>query len=534
MERKTIVAIVLSLAVMVGWNGWYYWRYKGVIETNLHKKQMEKKDGVKPETASASPSATAPSGDSKPLDLSVGADARAAAEIRKILVNTGVAEMTLSTAGGTISSLRLFHYKDGSGNPTELINPKSLIRPLSLAFATPDASKKINDSIFTADATGNITLTPGNPVASVLFSLRLENGVSITKKLTLHYGSYLADLDVGVDIPSADVTGSAYGLVWGGLGGEEGQNSYIGPVILVDGKRLADEPKDKEPKDYEGQILWGGLTNKYYCATFIPGPRKSRITTSRMDDKSYAVSLQLPANNVNRLSLYVGPKDHTELKKVGNEMMRMINYGWFDILANPLFLLLTLFNSFIGNFGISIILLTVLVKLLFWPLSQSSFKSMEKMKKVQPQMKMIQERYKNDKAKLNEELIALYRKHKINPMAGCLPIVLQIPVFVALYKVLLESIDLKGAPFLLWITDLSAKDPYYVTPILMGLSMLAQQKMSPATGDPMQRKIMMFMPAIFTFMFINFPSGLVIYWLVNNLLSILQQYTIQMRNKQEV
>jgi YidC/Oxa1 family membrane protein insertase len=336
---------------------------------------------------------------------------------------------------------------------------------------------------------------------------------------------------VGVNGPG--VAGSTFGISWISIGGEEGKSySYVGPVVLMDDKRLADNAKEKEPLVYEGNILWGGLTNKYYCNAFIPlAGGKQKLTAFKVGEKD-ALTLQLPSGVTNNLAVYIGPKDHGELNKTGHEFIRMINYGWFDILANPLFSLLTWFNSFIGNFGFSIILLTVLVKLLFWPLSQASFKSVEKMKKVSPEMKMIQERYKNDRMKMNEELIALYKKYNINPMAGCLPIILQIPVFVALYKVLLESIDLKGADFIFWIHDLSMKDPYYVTPVLMGLSMLAQQKMSPASTDPLQRKLMMAMPLVFTVMFISFPSGLVIYWLVNNLLSILQQYLLIMQQKE--
>jgi YidC/Oxa1 family membrane protein insertase len=180
--------------------------------------------------------------------------------------------------------------------------------------------------------------------------------------------------------------------------------------------------------------------------------------------------------------------------------------------------------SYTHNYGVAIILITVLIKIIFFPLSQKSFRSMNEMKKVQPYIKIIQERYKDDKAMLNQEMMKVYKEHKVNPLGGCMPMLLQVPVFIALYNALLVSIELRGAPFMLWIQDLSEKDPYYVTPILMGASMFVQQKMTPTMGDPLQAKMMQFLPLIFTFMFLNFPVGLVIYWLVNNVLTIAQQY----------
>lgn len=531
MERKTLVAIAVSLAVVLLWDVWYYHRYKDTLAANRLKaaqKIKEPRAEAKPAASGATPApATEAASTSKPSELAPAPQEKIS---RNITINTGDATVTVSTAGGVVSSYRLLKYKNGEGNPTEIVAPKGGTPPLALEFATPEVSQKINSAVFFSPAPDNIELSEQNPTASVPLSLTLENGVTITKTLDFRRGSYLIGLRASVNGPG--VAGSTFGISWNGVGGEEGKSqSYVGPVVLVDDKRLANAPKEKASQTYEGDVSWGGLTNKYYCAAFILPGGKAKLTAAKTNGE-FVTTLQLPAGSDNRLTIYAGPKDHEELKKVGHGFIRMINYGWFDVLANPLFSLLIFFNSVIGNFGISIILLTVGVKLLFWPLSQSSFRSVEKMKRVQPEMKMLQERYKNDRMKQNEELIALYKKHGINPMAGCLPIFLQIPVFVALYKVLLESIDLKGAPFLFWIHDLSTKDPYYVTPVLMGISMFAQQRMSPSSGDPLQRKLMMAMPVIFTVMFIKFPSGLVIYWLVNNLLSIFQQYLLIKQNKE--
>lgn len=531
MEKKTILAVVLSLAVVLGWNFWYYHRYKGTLEANLMAAEQQKAAKEAPPANAPPPAAAATSaGAADPMGA---ISAEQPVNARTVVVDTGVTHITLSNEGGVIQSLQLAKFTDDTGNTIDLVDQKSPLKPLSLKFATTEATQKINKTLFATDAPESITLTPEKPDATVVFHLSLDNGVVITKKLAFSHGSYTVGIDTAVTLPGGDVTGSSFGLAWSGLGGDKDTISYHGPVVLVDGKRLANAPKANEPKDYDGKILWSGLTGKYFCTAFLLDAEKSKVTTTQPYEKGYEITVQLPSNaGSNKLSLYAGPKDHAALDKAGHELDRIINYGWFDIIAKPLYMALLWLNGFVGNYGWSVIILTILVKTIFWPMTQSSFRSMEKMRAVQPQLKKLQERYKNDKAKLNEEMIALYREHQINPLSGCLPIVLQIPVFVALYKVLLESIELKGAPFMLWIHDLSMKDPYYVFPVLMGISMFVQQKMSPASTDPVQRNIMLILPVIFTVMFINFPAGLVVYWLVNNLLSILQQYIIRLQKKE--
>jgi len=254
------------------------------------------------------------------------------------------------------------------------------------------------------------------------------------------------------------------------------------------------------------------------------------------------ISVEPSAQVSSQYTLYLGPRDLGILKQLEKKLDRAVNFGWTDIIAKPLLYLLRFFNQYINNYGVSIIVLTILIKILFWPLTHKSYKSMKEMQKLQPRMAKIREKYKDNKEKLNKEMMALYKTYKVNPMGGCLPMIIQIPVFFALFRLLGNSIELRHAPFMLWITDLSAPDrlfsfsfkipmmsPPYGIPVLtllMGASMFVQQKMTPTPGDPTQAKIMMFLPIIFTFMFINFPSGLVLYWLVNNILSIGQQYRI--------
>jgi len=224
--------------------------------------------------------------------------------------------------------------------------------------------------------------------------------------------------------------------------------------------------------------------------------------------------------------LFVGPKDIDILKAQGDSLEKSLDLGWFTEIAKPMLYSIKFFYKYVGNYGVAIIIITIILKVLFFPLTHKSYKSMKGMQKIQPEMTKLREKYKDDRDTMNKEVMALYREHKVNPMGGCLPMVVQIPVFFALYKSLMFSIELRHAPFFLWVTDLADKDPYYVTPVIMGVTMFIQQKMTPSQMDPMQQKIMLALPVVFTFMFLSFPSGLVLYWLVNNVLTIGQQMYI--------
>ena len=229
---------------------------------------------------------------------------------------------------------------------------------------------------------------------------------------------------------------------------------------------------------------------------------------------------------------WFGPKVRTLLEEAPGNLSNAVHFGIFSFIARPLLAMLNFFHTYVGNWGIAIIILTCCIRFFFWPLSQKSYKSMEQMKKLQPMMKKLREKYGNDKQALNREVMQLYRTYKVNPAGGCLPILVQIPVFIGLYQALLNSIELRHAAFIrylpftdiVWLADLSAADPFYITPILMGATMFLQQWITPAAGDPTQQKIMMFMPLVFFFMFLNFPAGLVLYWLCNNILSVGQQW----------
>jgi len=332
------------------------------------------------------------------------------------------------------------------------------------------------------------------------------------------------------------------------------KSSYVfsGPAALIDGelKEIKTKKIASEGSSYAGRITWVASEDQYFVSAIIPEePQKASMRLSLTPREVLEATYVDPSPPVApgtertyRYKLYFGPKSLQALGSEGSELGRILDFGFFDIIAKPLLHAMNFIHRYIPSYGIAIILITIIVKILFWPLSNKSYQSMSQMKRLQPKMAEIRAKYKHDKKMMNQELMGLYKVYKVNPLGGCLPMILQIPVFFAFYKMLYQAIELRHAPFFLWITDLSAPDrlfhfsfkipmmtPPYGIPVLtiiMGASMFFQQKMSPPPGDPAQAKMMMFMPIFFTFIFINFPSGLVLYWLVNNILSMAQQYYI--------
>ncbi|MBF0419589.1 MAG: membrane protein insertase YidC [Magnetococcales bacterium] len=314
---------------------------------------------------------------------------------------------------------------------------------------------------------------------------------------------------------------------------------FQGPMGFLDGKRVQHPYEDLRKHDVHDSAAkgWAGFSDKYFLAALITTDTNKKRFYFDFDNPAHRVgnvsdkqSIAPKSQFTRSLLLYIGPKEIKVLEHVGHDLERSIDYGWFHFLAVPLVELLLVFYGFLHNFGLAIIFLTLVIKALFYPLANKSYRSMNEMKKLQPKVEELRKLYADDKQRLNEAMMKLYQDNKVNPLGGCLPIVVQIPVFFALYKVLFLSIEMRHAPLFLWIQDLSEKDPYYVLPILMGISMFVQSKLNPAPADPIQAKVMTYLPLVFTFLFLTFPSGLVLYWLVNNILSIIQQSYIAKNN----
>src|SRR5688500_3349209 len=374
------------------------------------------------------------------------------------------------------------------------------------------------------------THVDAHPVGNVTMQFHdTTTHLSVEKRLTFHHYSYLVDMSFTVEgvAESYDIgLGTNFGIVeWG--------DGFIG---LIGSASRVDDKIEKETPDLElerkGSVQWVALQDKYFLSVLMPQGASAALA-KKEGDKLVSAGVRLPASGARTtdLQLYAGPKEYDTLRSLNVGLEETIDFGWFifgswsvvKAVAKPIFYVLRFINEYTHNYGVTIILLTMGIKMLFVPLQYKSYKSMKQMQLVQPKVLALQEKYKDDRDKLNKELIKLYRDHKVNPVGGCLPMVLQMPVFVALFNILYMTIDLRQAPFVGWITDLSVQDPYYVLPIIMGATMVIQQKITPTTMDPTQAKIMLVLPVFMTFLFVNFPAGLVLYWLTNNVLTIGQQ-----------
>jgi YidC/Oxa1 family membrane protein insertase len=459
----------------------------------------------------------------------------------EVTVETDLIKATISMRGGVITTWGLKKYHLGANHPAGIVQltyqGPDATYPLSFVPAkaavtdppyelyTPSARQLVLDQ---QRRTAELILSYENP----------ERGERIKKKLTFHQGSYWVNVEIettGLRQERTLLLGTNFGIAeWGGA--EQGFTGFIGPVHLIDGKIVHDSPDEiSQPVERQGPIQWTALQDKYFLAAFVPQEPAGRIWVMKQkeDPSMQKVTVGLPAGENSRMQLllYAGPKEYDALKALGVHLEETIDFGWFiygswvlvRVVAQPLFAVLRFLQHYTHNYGVAIILLTFLVRVLFIPLTHKSYQSMKAMQAIQPKVAALQKKYKDNKEQLNKEMLELYRQHKVNPFGGCLPSLLQVPVFVALFNVLYTTIELRQAPFMLWIRDLSDKDPYYILPILMGITMVVQQKLQPSQMDPRQARLMLLMPAFLTVLFLNFPAGLVLYWMTNNLLSIGQQ-----------
>lgn len=446
--------------------------------------------------------------------------------------------VAISNRGAVVKNVFMKKYRNADGGPIDLVNHvDGDMLPLTLVSSNA-AVNNILQNAFYEVSTDSLILDPTESTGRLTLHLKHDSGLEVTREFTFHQDSYMIDVQTTISAPAYATQNLAYMTVWGpGLGGKVSSHTdhfvFSGATSFVNDERI-ETPEDSlsQKIEYSGELAWTSFQNKYFAAALIPGDGiKSAVAFKTNGDVYVGLNFEAVQSAASAShSLYVGTKELLVLEKMGHKLMRLMDYGWignkFAFLVKPLLKILLYFHSLTGNYGWAIIFLTVVIKILFFPLTHKSFKSMKGLQKIQPYVKVVQERNKNDRQKMNEELMELYKKHKVNPLGGCLPMLLQIPVFIALYHALFFSIELRGAPFIGWITDLSVADPYYVTPVLMGATMYLQQKMTPSVGDPMQQKIMLLLPVVFTFLFVTFPAGLVIYWTVNNLLTITQQYYI--------
>lgn len=473
---------------------------------------------------------------------------------RTITVNSPFYSVQISEKGATFNSFVLKNYREkieGDSPLKEIISQDIHTGALRLGLIG-NSLPGLEDALFLTNSSSDSVNIYDEP-KEISFSWVSPQGVTVEKKFLFSPETYIIRLNVTVknnsdrtihdnltlslvkDIPKKT---SAYG--------------FEGPSALInDSLEQIKIKKIKDKNIYTGKVKWIAVQDRYFMSSIIPEmPVEASMRLFLKQDSMLESQYVQPASVINsgtwhvfKYNLFFGPKSTKVLNEVDYDLSRAINFGMFDIIAKPcLWIMNFLHDHFIPNYGVAIIILTIFTKIVLWPLGTKSYKSMAEMKKIQPLMVEIKEKYKGDKKKISEEVMGLYKIYKVNPVSGCLPMIVQIPVFFALYRMLYEAIELRHAPFFGWIVDLSAPDrllrfgfsvpfmePPYGIPVLtiiMGATMFLQQKMSPPPGDPMQAKMMMFMPIVFTFIFINFSSGLVLYWLINNVLSITQQYYV--------
>jgi YidC/Oxa1 family membrane protein insertase len=537
MEKRVILFLILCLAIIVGYD--YFLKQMGWAPAP---------SGPERPTPATTPSTPPPAAEPRtPVQPTRGSgqpagpphvrdkdDAAAVAEEQIYEVATDLYRAKFTNRGAELRSWQLTRYtipRPEGLEPVQLMyQGGTLSAPLSLQAADPEISKQLRESLYRVDQDFT-TLDASHPVGHLTFMYRVPGSdLRVTKRLTFHYDSYLVDVWVRTEglTGAMDVgLGTNFGILeWG-----EGFIGLIGPASRVDDNVEKDMPSTELVRT--GNVQWVALQDKYFLSVLMPTGAAAALVRKEGEKLASAWARFTPAGTSAEasLQLYAGPKAFDTLKSLNVGLEETIDFGWFiygsweivRAVAKPLFYVLRFFYEYSHNYGLAIIILTVSIKLLFVPLQYKSYKSMKDMQVIQPKVVELQKKFKDDRERLNRELIRLYRDHKVNPVGGCLPMLLQMPVFVALFNILYMTIDLRQAPFVLWITDLSVQDPYYLLPILMGVSMVVQQKIMPTTMDPTQAKVMLFLPAFMTLLFLTFPAGLVLYWLTNNVLTIGQQ-----------
>lgn len=486
----------------------------------------------------------------------------AAAKTPAIKVKTDLFALEIDAVGGSIRRLDLLKYPTEKDNsivnslrklagmekktadltPIRLFNSdteKEFLAQSGLIADAGSATAPDHHQIFTASQ-ADYELTPSQNSLVVPLTWDNGQGLTVTKTLTFTRGSYGINVSQQVTNRShAAWTGKQYTQLYRTDFVDKSGNSFIrtytGGVVYTDKYKkvsFEDMADDELKVSFKGG--WVAMIQHYFAAAWIPPAEQNNhfyskeLQNSRFAIGSYSPSATVPVNGQIQFTsqLFAGPKIQPVLEKYAKGLELTVDYGWLTVIGKPIYWLLNEIHSVVHNWGIAILGVTLCIKLLFFKLSQASYRSMAKMRKIQPQLVALKERFADDKPRFNQEMMEMYKREKVNPLGGCLPIMVQIPVFISLYWVLIETVEIRQAPFLLWIQDLSAQDPFYLLPVLYGITMKIQQSLNPAPIDPVQAKVMQMFPIIFTVFFLFFPSGLVLYWICNNTLSILQQWYI--------
>jgi YidC/Oxa1 family membrane protein insertase len=568
MDRRTILAVVLSLLVFLVFT---YLGQKFGPKPPPEAPAPEKAEQAKP-APTPSPPPQAPS--AEPQAARPGPPAAPSRPAKEVVVETDLYRAVFTERGASLKSFQLKKFKqklpivtiwrsprkipfvsfelERFQDPNESeAKPKQLITvspnqklPLSLSWEARNSS--ISPDLLYEASVPTITLE-GDNSGTLTFRGVTPEGLEVTRIYRFRGQCYAFDLKNTVVNRTSQTLEGKLNLALTGDASAAGAQDQLGLAVFADNSLEVFKPGNlKEPKVFKDQVEWVGLDEAFFLAAALPvGTPRVQATLKEPSSNELQATLKIPetmaagqevlASN----AFYFGPKDSRALRVADLGLEDVVNFGWFDWLARPFLYVIKWLNGYIHNYGWTLIIFTILTRLVLWYPNQKSMQSMKVMQKIQPRVTEIREKFKDDKEAMNKELMNLYRTFKVNPLGGCLPMLLQLPVFLALYNLLLYSIEFRHASFIptipftniVWLADLSAKDPLLITPIVMGATMFLQQKMSPSMGDPAQARMMMFLPLIFTFFFLNFAAGLVIYWLMNNVLAIMQQYFMNKYSK---
>lgn len=555
--QRLIALIVFTFSGLMLWEAWNKHNRPPTVPQPAAQTQaatrLQNNGGDK--APSAVPSATVPLGagipeaGAAPAPGASLAAAGAPKTVSRVTVNTDFLSVELDTQGGDIRNVTLLKHpahgdvKRAFALMQEKVGAYFVAQTGLLGQGLPN-----HTAIWTASR-DKYDLGADEKLDVILTNTDLP-GVTVTKTYTFKRGSYVVDVRHDIKNDSAEALApKAYFQFLRDGNSPEGESTgnnpftgvvtFTGPAVYTDVKKyqkvaFSDIDKDKQDFVKEASDGWLAMVQHYFVSAWLPtAGLKREYFTKKVTDKLYAAGVIVPvaavaAGGTGAISmpLYVGPQEQESLKKLATGLELVVDYGWLTVLASPMFLVLSFINNLVGNWGWTIVLFTILLKLVFFPLNQKAGKSMAHMKTMAPKVEAMKARYGDDKLKMNQAMMELYKTEKVNPLGGCLPIVVQIPFFISLYWVLLGAVELRNAPWMGWITDLSSPDPFYILPVIMGASMFIQTKLNPAPPDPVQAKVMLILPLVFSVMFFFFPAGLVLYWTMQNILGIAQQWYI--------
>ena len=537
--QRIFLFLIFSFSLMLVWDGWQRHQHP---EQQVQQNAATNKESLKLQSApSAGLKQSALSGTESAIIAPLFAQQAAG---KTISVKTDLLEVEISTVGGDISRLALLKHPDSldKSKPLVLFNRGTGTHNYYAQSGLIGDGFPNHNSLFVSEQ-DQYELAENAEQVQVILKAAGDSKLKVTKVITFHRGSYLIDIAYELENvgKQATATSSYFQLIRDSVAPEGSLRflpTFTGAAVYTDKEKLkkvqfSDIDKGKLEYPKQSDDGWIGILQHYFVAAWLPKEKTSReYFTHKLDGGLYSVGVVLPSLVINPgqkahvgATLYAGPTE-ANLDRIAPGLGLTVDYGWLTIIAVPLFWVMSLFHDLTHNWGVSIILLTFLIKLVFFPLSAASYRSMAKMRLVAPKLEKIKQQYADDREQLNRAMMELYKTEKINPLGGCLPVIIQIPVFIALYWSILASVEMRNAPFFGWITDLSAADPYYILPLIMGTSMIIQTRLNPKPPDPMQAKVMQIMPIVFSVMFFFFPAGLVLYSIVNNLLSIAQQWYI--------